>query len=173
MGNIRGRWLLAGAALVALAYGGVRWQHHVEHRLLHPGDRLVSLKVNAMDGSPATIGSLRHAVLINVFATWCGPCRAEEPLIASFAPRLRARGIDIVGIDQEESASRVAQFAREFAISYPLFIDNSGVTHDALGARVIPTTVFIDAKGIIRWMHSGPLSKNDLLTLAQMPGNAG
>lgn len=106
-------------------------------------------------------------MLVNVFATWCGPCRAEEPLIAEFAPKLRARGIDIVGIDQEESSARVASFAREFEISYPLYIDSSGITHDVLGARVIPTTVFTDSRGIIQWMHSGPLSKSDLFELAQ------
>jgi cytochrome c biogenesis protein CcmG/thiol:disulfide interchange protein DsbE len=172
MGNTRGRWWLAGAALVALAFGGVRWQHHMEHRLLHPGDRLIALAVRSMDGASATFRPRQRAVLINVFATWCGPCRTEEPLIAAFAPKLRAHGIDVVGIDQEEGTAQVARFAREFLIPYPIFIDASGITHDVLGARVIPTTVFIDAKGIIQWMHSGPLTESDLFTLALAPEKA-
>lgn len=79
---------------------------------------------------------------------------------------LRARGIDVVGIDQQENAPAVSLFAQHFAVPYPLYIDSTGVTHDLLGARMIPTTMFIDARGVIRWEHAGPLSRDDFLRAA-------
>jgi hypothetical protein len=76
--------------------------------------------------------------------------------------------VDVVGVDQQESAVQVERFAREFALRYPIYIDESGVTHDVLGARMIPNTIYVDARGVIRWQHAGPLSAQDLARLAYL-----
>ncbi len=144
------------------------------HRhVLHPGDRLVPIAVMSLGGGAATILPSGRAQVINVFATWCPPCRAETPAFAVLASRLQRRGVDVVGIDQEEASTQVARFAQEFALPYPVYIDRSGMTHDVLGARMIPTTIYIDAGGIIRWEHAGPMSAQDFTELSNVARSAG
>jgi thiol-disulfide isomerase/thioredoxin len=173
MKPVHARWV-AGVALVVLALAGARAVRHFHHHVLHTGDRLVPIQLSSLYGAPYTLAGSRRPTVINVFATWCTPCREETPGFAAAAGGLRARGFDVVGIDQEESAAAVSAFAREFALPYPVYIDTSGVTHDLLGARVIPTTIVVNADGVIVWEHAGPLQREDFLraaaTIAETPG---
>lgn len=165
------RWL-AGAAIAALAAAGVR--HHYAHpQMLRPGDRLVPLALSSLAGPDASIEPDGRPQVINIFATWCPPCREEMPGFARLALKLQARGVDVVGIDQQENAGAVSRFTQQFALPYPVYIDRSNITHDVLGARVIPTTIYIDARGVIRWERSGPLSEPDLRALAAAVTSAG
>jgi thiol-disulfide isomerase/thioredoxin len=156
---------VGGLALAAIALAFARYEHDLQYRTLHTGDRLHPLRVASLYGAPYTIAPQGRPMVINVFATWCGPCRAEAPGIAQAASRLRALGIDVVGIDQQESVAQVQAFARDFSVRYPLYVDATGITHSVLGARFIPTTVYVDAHGIIRWEHAGPISAKTLLAL--------
>jgi thiol-disulfide isomerase/thioredoxin len=171
MRDLHAREWIAGAALAALAlllYG----RHHHPH-VLRTGDRLIALPVESLGGSNATLAPSGKPQIINVFATWCPPCRAEMPAFAALANRLQSRGVQVVGVDQQEDATRVALFAQHFDLTYPLYIDRRNVTHDVLGARMIPTTIFVDAKGIIRWERSGPLGAGDFRSLAAAMESAG
>ncbi|HKU68025.1 MAG TPA: TlpA disulfide reductase family protein [Candidatus Baltobacteraceae bacterium] len=159
----RARWWLAGVVLVALVLVGARLERHYHHHVLRTGDRLVPIQVSSLYGSAYTLSPAHRPTIINVFATWCTPCREETPGFAAAARGLRARGFDLVGIDQEESAAAVSAFAQEFALPYPVYIDTTGVTHDLLGARVIPTTILVNGDGVIVWEHAGPLTVHDLL----------
>ena len=170
MSFLRPYRLAAGVALLVLVILGAHYERHSHRRLLHPGDAFMPISVATLNGSAATLSASGRPTLINVFATWCGPCREETPAFSALAKRLQHRGVLVVGIDQEEGANEVAAFAREFGIAYPLYIDRSNVTHDVLGARMIPNTIYVDASGIIRWQHAGPLTAQDLAQLARTAG---
>lgn len=159
----RARWWLAGVALAAFAVGGARVERHFHHHVLHTGDRLLPIAVSSLYGGSYTFAPAQRPTVINVFATWCTPCREETPGFAASAKMLEQRGIDIVAIDQEESPQAVVRFAKQFALPYPVYIDTTGVTHDLLGARVIPTTILVNPQGVIVWEHSGPLTQAELL----------
>lgn len=160
-------WWVALAAVFALAFA-VRVVHHFSApHALHPGDRLVPLALSSLDGNPVTVAPSGKAEFINVFATWCPPCRMETPDVVHLANVLAARGVQFVGIDQQESPAQVQRFRNEFGMRYPVYIDETNLTHTVLGARMIPETVFVDAGGVIRWMHEGPLSAADVQTIAQ------
>ena len=112
----------------------------------------------ALDGSHATIRSFTgHPLLINFFATWCVPCKAELPLIQSRYERLAARGLEVIGLDQQEDAPDVRKFARAHGVTYPVFIDQ-GAAIDAYGGNSIPMSLFIDAKGVLQAVHIGEMS---------------
>lgn len=162
----RARWWCAAAALVLLLPGVRVWNHYHQPRLLHPGDRLTPLALSELTGQRFVLAPTGHVQVINIFATWCTPCRDEMPGFASAAQRLRARGIDVIGIDQAENGAQVARFKEEFKIGFPLYIDTSGITHAALGARLIPTTILVGSDGRIKWIHPGPVSPLEILTLA-------
>ena len=163
MSPVRARWWLAAIVLIAVVLAGARIERHYHHHVLRAGDRLLPLQLSSLYGQSYTYDVHGRATVINVFASWCTPCREETPGFAASAAKLRARGIDVVGIDQEESAQAVARFAQEFALPYPVYIDQSGITHDLLGARVIPTTIFVNRAGVIVWEHAGPLTPAQLL----------
>lgn len=93
----------------------------------------------------------------------------EMPDLTLAAERLRARGVEVIGVDQEESATRVESFAREFGVTYPIYIDPNGALRRMVGSRFIPTTIYIDGNGRIRWIHPGPLTGGELSRIAQAP----
>jgi thiol-disulfide isomerase/thioredoxin len=169
----RARWWVAAAALLALVPGARLWHHFHPPHLLHAGDRLVPIALSSLSGARYTLAPTGRPQIINIFATWCTPCRMEMPGFVAAAKRLKARGIDVVGIDQEESGARVARFAQEFGLKYPLYIDTDGITHAVLGARLIPTTIFVGGDGRIRWIHPGPVTEHDLIALAETEKEAG
>lgn len=164
------RWWAAAAVLAVLLVGARGLRHFSAVKPLHPGDRLAPLTLSSLAGQPFTLGPAGHPQLINVFATWCPPCRAETPQLAVLARRLQASGVDVVGIDQEESEPQVSRFRDAFALTYPVYIDEQNITHSILGARVIPETLYVDAGGVIRWMREGPLDTLEMQTIARTAG---
>jgi thiol-disulfide isomerase/thioredoxin len=132
----------------------------------HAGQPLGTVVVSQLDGVPLKLRPRPgHALLINVFTTWCPSCRSEAPYLARLAARLAKRGTDVVGIDQSESASQVERFAGSYGLQYPIYIDPDGASRVALDARVIPTTLLIDRHGVIRFIHVGPLDRGTLLAM--------
>lgn len=164
---VRARWWIAAAAIVALVPGVRVWHHFFPQETLRPGDRLIPIALSSLSGNAYTLSPEGRPQIIHVFATWCGPCRDEMPAFARTARDLRDAGVGVVAIDQQENAATVATFAREFHLTFPVFIDTSNVTHSVLGARLIPTTIFVDRNGIIRWEHPGPMTPHDLFVLAE------
>jgi peroxiredoxin len=101
-------------------------------------------------------------VVMNLWASWCPPCRAEMPDLQRLADAYASRGIAIVGVNQGESPERARAFADSLRIRFPIWIDGSqryGRTYAALG---LPTTVILDANGVVVRGFDGPL------TFAQM-----
>jgi cytochrome c biogenesis protein CcmG/thiol:disulfide interchange protein DsbE len=116
-----------------------------------------------------TMADYRHAlaelrgtpVVVNVWASWCGPCRDEAPLLASanrnYGDRVRFVGVDI--LDERGSAR---DFIREYGWTYPSVYDPSGAIRDGLGLLGQPLTLFYDAEGELVNTWSGPLSQEAL-----------
>jgi thiol-disulfide isomerase/thioredoxin len=131
------------------------------------GEALPALTFEALDGSSVTLRAApKHVTFVNVFATWCPPCRAEEPALASFARSESARGVDVIGIDRQESPQVVNAYRAQFHASYPMIIDQSWVSRDVLGARAMPQTIVVDAHGVIRAIVAGPMTSSQMLALA-------
>lgn len=121
-----------------------------------------SMRYTALDGSSVNLAAgQRGTYVYNVFTTWCPSCREELPAFSKLARRLQARGVKVVGIDQAEAAPKIADFAREQGLAYPVVIDADRTSNAVLGANLIPTTVVV-RDGIVRAQWSGPLAPGDL-----------
>jgi thiol-disulfide isomerase/thioredoxin len=132
-------------------------RHALREHPASPGKPLPVISLTDLTGAPATVRPQAGTTLYNVFATWCVPCASEMPMLSTAAPRLRARGIRIVGIDQGDSIESVRSFITRYDLRYPIFIDDGKLTNSLLGARIIPETVLV-RDGIVVQIFVGPLS---------------
>jgi peroxiredoxin len=101
-------------------------------------------------------------VLLNFWASWCVPCRHEMPELAGWYRRFHRRGLDIVGIDQQEPASDVRSFTSPLHIPYPLALDSSGAVSATYHASALPQTFAVDRHGIIRAVKYGAVDPSFL-----------
>jgi peroxiredoxin len=110
-----------------------------------------------------------RVVVMNLWASWCPPCRAEMPDLQTVAAQYATRGVTIVGVNQGESPQRAAAFARSLGIEFPIWIDDEqryGRVYAALG---LPTTIVIDRVGNVVRGFDGPLTIGQMReTLAQI-----
>jgi cytochrome c biogenesis protein CcmG, thiol:disulfide interchange protein DsbE len=136
---------------------------------LERGRPLNGFSVVTLDGSSVVLHPRPgHAMLINVFATWCPPCQAETPLLVSLAPALQRAGVDVVGVDQAESLPQVERFTSAYGVPYPVYVDQNQTTKITLDARVIPTTLLVDRRDIVRFVYIGPLDSSEMLAMSKM-----
>jgi cytochrome c biogenesis protein CcmG, thiol:disulfide interchange protein DsbE len=118
--------------------------------------------LTALDGGEMQLSSLRgQPVILNFWATWCPPCRAEMPELEALWQRYRDNGLLLIGVDQGESAATVERYARDIVgTTFPLLLDTNQAVGRAYGVRALPTTVLIDRQGRIQEIRiGGPLNR--------------
>lgn len=125
---------------------------------------------STLDGSRRSLGDLRGTVvLLNVWATWCAPCREEIPYLQSLYDRHAARGFEIIGVsvDARGSEKAIEEFRRDFAMSYAIWHDPDERIQTLYMALGVPATYLIDRQGVLRWKHLGAVRSDDpMLTQA-------
>jgi peroxiredoxin len=111
------------------------------------------------DGTVVALSDFRSkTVVLNFWATWCPPCRAEMPdLQAAFNERAPDDDFVVLGIDLAEPAGAVQDFIDEFEITFPIAIDSEQTVAEHYGVRGLPASFFIDTQGIVRAMQLGPV----------------
>jgi thiol-disulfide isomerase/thioredoxin len=152
-----GRWLAEHAAPVQVQSGV---------SAASEGDRIGPVQLTDLDGNaqqlPATRG---HRVLVNVWASWCGPCRDEMPLLSGFSREQGPNGIVVVGIAQDDAAP-VRSYLLRTPINYPILLDDAkGRAGLRLGNRlgVLPYSALIDADGRLLRRKYGPFASAQAL----------
>ena len=113
------------------------------------------------DGNTVTLGDLRgQVVVLNFWATWCPPCRAEMPALQEVYDARRADGLMVLAIDQSEPADLVSSFRDELSLTFPLLLDPGYFVSDRYRIGLLPTTFFVDRGGVIRdVVLGGPMSR--------------
>lgn len=105
-----------------------------------------------LDGKEFTLSKqLGKVVVMNVWASWCAPCRAEAPELEQVWLQQQDKGVQFVGLDTRDSAASALAFVNRFGLTYPQAIDTDGqvqlLFRDTLPAQAIPSTLIVDAKG--------------------------
>lgn len=119
--------------------------------------------LESADGETITLSDLRgQAMLVNLWASWCGPCRAEMPAMQRVYERYREQGFEVLAVNATNQDSRAAALAfyEELGLSYPLLFDVDGSASDAYQLRALPSSFFILPDGRIQEVViGGPMAE--------------
>ena len=112
------------------------------------GQPLREAPMNGIAGPGANLSSFRgKPLLINVWASWCGPCRAEIGSLERLARRYNGREFNIIGISTDDDPAAAAAFVRQYGVSFANYLDRKLLLENMLGADRLPLSVLVDADG--------------------------
>lgn len=121
-------------------------------------------RATLLTGDSVTTDELKgKVVLLNVWATWCAPCREEIPYLQTLFEARQRDGLQIVGvsIDARGSDDAIASFAKEFGMTYPIWRDPDERVQSLYLALGVPASYLIDRQGVLRWRHLGTVRPTD------------
>jgi len=132
---------------------------------LQPGDRAPNFQLVLEDGRTLSLHDLHgQPVMLNFWATWCGPCRVEMPDIVELHESNDE--LVVVAVNQMEEQDKIVGFVEEFQMSMPVAVDKNGEMRRLYEIRGMPTSIFIDRDGRIDTVWSGPLTADKLQEFA-------
>jgi len=117
-----------------------------------------------LEGDTVSLDDLRgEVVLLNLWATWCVPCRTETPYLQSVFERYRDRGLRVVGVSQDVGDARgdIHAFVEEYGVTYTILHDPRMRGLDIYRVNGMPGSFLIDREGVLRWLQYGPIREGD------------
>lgn len=98
-------------------------------------------------------------ILVNNWATWCPPCKAEMPVLQAYYDQYSSKGLVVIGIESGEPAATVSEFAQTYKLTFPIWLDPHGSAVEAFKNWDLPSTYLIDKQGNVQLSWTGPVNK--------------
>jgi len=140
------------AIVAAMLFAGIRIARHNRasgpaHGLM--GNLAPDFELQTLDGKNLKLSDLRgKAVLLNFWATYCGPCKIEMPWFVELQKEYGPQGFQIVGVAMDDASNEdIAKFAKEMGVNYPILLGTESVGQSYGGVNALPTTFFLDRDG--------------------------
>jgi peroxiredoxin len=112
--------------------------------------------LKSLDGTNVKLSELRgNVVLLNFWASWCGPCREEMPLLNKIHKKYEPLGFTVLGVNVEEQSDAAKKFIAQRPVDFPILLDNKNKVSKLYDVIAMPTTVVIDRDGNMRFLHQG------------------
>ncbi|WP_455210020.1 TlpA disulfide reductase family protein [Kaarinaea lacus] len=112
--------------------------------------------LKSLKGSNLKLSEFRgDVVMINFWATWCGPCRQEMPILNDLYLKYRDTGFTLLGVNVEKNSSKAADMIRDLRVVYPVLFDTDNKVSKLYEVNDMPTTVLVDRDGNMRYLHRG------------------
>ncbi len=161
---MKGWQRFAGLALVlVVVIAGCTGPGSASPRGIAEGNRARDFTLEALDGTELSLSDFEGSVvLVNFWATWCPPCRAEIPDFEAAYQAYRDDGFVVLGVNVEESRARVQPFVEDLQMTYPVVLDESGRLVQEYRARGLPMSILVDRDGVIRVRHIGYMTAEKL-----------
>jgi thiol-disulfide isomerase/thioredoxin len=117
-------------------------------------------------GRWSSLSARGRPLVISVAASWCGPCRSDQPLLNRLASTYQPRGVRFVAVDTGEGDASARQFRQQAAIAYPVLLDPLGSLVRRLGVDAIPATLVLDRDGrLVVWLVGAGSHQQQLTTI--------
>jgi thiol-disulfide isomerase/thioredoxin len=112
--------------------------------------------LRSMKGPPMRLSEhLGEVVIINFWATWCGPCRQEMPLLDELYGKYQRAGLVLLSVNIDEAAEPAIEMAQKLNVSYPVLFDTRKEVSRAYDVSAMPVTVLVDRAGVVRYVSEG------------------
>lgn len=127
------------------------------------GDTAPDVRLESLGGDTLRLSDFRgRPVVLNFWASWCPPCRNEMPMLADVWRARHDSGLVVIGVDgrdQEKTLNDVRRFIARYEVPFPILLDEGGKVRQRYRLLGLPTTVFIDRGGTVRFVNIGPLTR--------------
>jgi cytochrome c biogenesis protein CcmG, thiol:disulfide interchange protein DsbE len=171
MRSVRPLALSVGVALV-LVVGALAWwafagpaADSAPTTPARPGAPAPAVRLAVLDGGSANLAQERgKVVLINFWATWCEPCKAEMPGLQQLDRELRDSAFVLYPVNMGEDGAAIEPFRQRIGFDLPVLLDEDGSVTRAYGVRALPATFLVDRAGVLREQRLGPLVAGDAST---------
>lgn len=135
-----------------------------------PGAPAPQIALPVVGGGSSDLSAERgKVVLVNFWATWCEPCKAEMPALQQLAHELQDQPFRLYSVDLQEDADQIQAFERQYGLNLYAVMDEDGDTVHAYGVRALPSTFLIDQRGILKLQRLGPLATGGPETMWSEP----
>jgi len=112
--------------------------------------------LNAQTGKPVELTQFKgQVVMLNFWASWCGPCRQEMPLLDSIYKRYGKLGFTMIGVNVEPDSKAANDWLKQTPVTFPILYDTESKVSKLYGVSGMPSTVIVDRKGTVRMIHHG------------------
>jgi len=112
--------------------------------------------LKSLKGSNLKLSEFRgDVVMINFWASWCGPCRQEMPILNDLYLKYRDMGFTLLGVNVEENSTKAANMVRELKVVFPVLFDTENKVSKMYKVEAMPSTVIVDRNGNMRYLHRG------------------
>jgi peroxiredoxin len=164
--------LCFGSGLLILGMAGLLFLPKLDTPTSTPSYSVIPVKVNFnapkialadLNGQPTSLAAYRgKVVLVNNWATWCPPCKAEMPDLEAFYEAHQSQHFELIGIEAGDPTSEVSTFVKQYGLSFPIWLDPDGKALDAFHNQALPSSYVIDKNGTVRLAWSGAISREML-----------
>jgi peroxiredoxin len=112
--------------------------------------------LNAQSGKPVELTQFKgQVVMLNFWASWCGPCRHEMPLLDSIYKKYGTLGFTMIGVNVEPDSKAANDWLKQTPVTFPILYDTDSKVSKLYGVSGMPSTVIVDRKGTVRMIHRG------------------
>jgi peroxiredoxin len=123
---------------------------------LQTGAPAPAFQLNSNAGKPLALADFRgQIVLLNFWASWCGPCRQEMPILEQLNRQYHGKGVTLLGVNVEPDSAAAVQWLKATPVTFPILFDTDSKVSKLYEVAGMPNTVIIDRKGLVRYIHRG------------------